>query len=160
MTLKPVPQSVFDVCKLLSEGLSVQKGCAELGISTGTFYEWLRNSELVEKEYARAREARADVRFEKLQDLLDDINAKKIEPNAARVILDAIKWQCGKEKAKVYGDSTYLRGDKDNPIEISLAGVLDAAMSKRQAIQAPMDITGECIDVTPISDNDKAKQFI
>lgn len=152
---KDIPPKLFEVCDLIAEGNSANKGCELAGISTATFFKTLRDSEFLEKQYVRARESRADWRFEKLQDLLDDVVTKKIEPNAARVILDAIKWQCGKEKAKVYGDATILRGDKDNPIELGLANLLDAAAVKRQQIQAPIDIEGECIEIpNPVIKND------
>lgn len=152
-TSPKIPPQVFEVCTLITLGVSVQDGCAQLGISTATFYEALRNSETVEKEYMRARETRADVRFEKMQDLLDDIKAKRIDPNAARVIMDAIKWQCGKEKAKVYGDSTILRGDKDNPLDLGLAKLLDVAGTLRKDLPV-IDGEATAIDAMPaIEDN-------
>lgn len=142
-----LPPEVFQVCRLITEGVSVQNGCKELGISTSTFYQALRNSELLEKEYTRARETRADVRFEKLQDLLDEVKAGAIEPHAARVILDAIKWQTGKEKAKVYGDAMIVRGDKDNPIQVALGSAVDVAVQRRQALPV-IDVIAERIEVT------------
>jgi len=53
----------------------------------------------------RARESRADVRFESIDQIMDDLKAGIIDAQQARVMMDAIKWQCGKEKALVYGDS-------------------------------------------------------
>lgn len=132
------------VCEGISLGMSVQKACEEAKINPDTFYRYLRLSDKVAENYTRARENRAHIRFERLQDLLDDVKDGKVEPHAARVIMDGIKWQAGKEKAKVYGDSTILRGDRENPLDIGLAGLLDAAAGRRAILPA---IEGEATHV-------------
>lgn len=73
-----------------------------------TWYEWMKADEQLVKEYARACSDRADVIFEKLGDLSNDVKDGKIEPNAARVAADIEKWRLGKMKPKVYGDRAQL----------------------------------------------------
>lgn len=146
---KPISQKALLVCQEMSRGASVQKGCATAGMGTDSFYDEMRGNEELAKEYTRARECRADVRFEKFQDILDECKAGLVDPAIARVLVDAIKWQTGKEKPKVYGDSTTIRGDKENPLELSLANVLQSAELRRPALSSPDIIEGEVIDVTP-----------
>lgn len=120
------------VCDEIAEGASVQKGCDAAGIAVKTFYRRLAVDDELGQKYTRARESRADVRFENAQNLKDDILSGLIDPMQAKVLLDLIKWQCGKEKAKVYGDSTTIKGDKDNPLTLqALSSALDDRVKHR-----------------------------
>ena len=63
---------------------------------------------------------------------MDKMERGEIDPITAKVKLDAIKWQCGKEKAKIYGDSTTIKGDKDNPLTVqALSSALDERVKAR-----------------------------
>lgn len=120
------------VCLGIATGLSVKKSCAEAGIHHDTFYQHLMNDKDLAELYGRAREARADARFESMQELLDETKAGEVDPITARVLLDAMKWQCGKEKGRVYGDSTTIKGDKDNPLTLqALSSALDERVKAR-----------------------------
>jgi len=142
-------QNALDkVCEGVGIGLSVQKACEAAGINGDTFYRHLRLNSTLAENYTRARESRAHVRFEKLQDYLDKVVEGQMEPHAARVVLDAIKWQCGRELGKVYGDGLILRGDKDNPLDLGLAALLDAVSQKRKEIPHIKDM-GTIIDQSP-----------
>lgn len=99
-----ISETSMQVCDYISIGHSVLSACEETGISHETFYREMRKNPDLCEYYARAREGRADVRFESIEQLKDDLRNGKVDANAARVLLDAIKWQAGKEKAKVYGD--------------------------------------------------------
>ncbi|RRU17834.1 hypothetical protein EGJ34_06760 [Stenotrophomonas sp. 278] len=66
----------------------------------------------------RARASRADARFERLDEIMEEVRTGKLDPSAARVMMDAIKWQSGKENAKRYGEKLQLAdadGDKLPP---------------------------------------------
>lgn len=101
----PIDNEKFlEVCNQIAIGKPVAAAAEEAGISPASFYRHLNlNDDLLER-YERARSARANVRFDRTDQLLSDIEAGKIDPNAARVILDAIKWMTGKERAMRYGD--------------------------------------------------------
>jgi len=81
----------------------------------------VRPFEAFRQQYARAREARADARFESIDHVLYRLAKKEIDPQSARVMIDAIKWQAGKENAKRYGESVTVKGDKDNPLQMRTA---------------------------------------
>lgn len=97
-------------CEHIAVGDTVKEACAKAGISTVTFFKQLSlpgNAALV-NNYAQARNTRADTRFEKLDDLTQELREGKIDPQQARVLLDALKWQVAKEAPKKYGDSLDL----------------------------------------------------
>lgn len=130
--IKPVSAIGLAVCDKIVEGKSIQTACREMGIGTETFYIEMRENPDLQASYTHARSARADARFEKIDDIMDDMRAGEIDPVTAKVMLDAIKWQCSKEKAATYGDSTTIRGDKDNPIAVqALATALEERVKAR-----------------------------
>lgn len=70
----------------------------------GVIYGWLgRNPDFADK-YARARGTRALRRAESVDQVMTDMRLGVIDHQQARVLLDAIKWQAGKELPKVFGD--------------------------------------------------------
>jgi hypothetical protein len=110
---KPAKQpepSTFDkameACEHIAVGDGVNAACAKVGISHVTFFKELSkdgNTALV-NNYVRAREYRADARFEKADDVIQELREGKIDAQSARVMLDNIKWQTAKEAPKRYGD--------------------------------------------------------
>ena len=108
-------------------------GCARCP-SSAAFWARLSVDKDLQDKYLRAREHRAHARFERLQELMDRIESGELDPTAARVMIDALKWQCAHEKPNVYGDSLTMRGDKDAPITLqTLAHALDGRVAKRIA---------------------------
>lgn len=121
------------ICALIAEGMSLRKASEADGMPNWrTILRWLATKDAEPKEgedgaapfdafrqqYARAREIRADARFERIDDVIDDMRAKKVDAQMARVEIDAIKWQAGKENGRRYGEAVTLRGDKNNPVEV------------------------------------------
>ena len=136
-------------CRLVAAGLSIKKACATQGMpSHDTIFEWLYDDAEFSDQYARARERRADARAERISDLCDEVQTGVLDPNAARVIIDAEKWQASKENSKRYGDRLQLDGDMnvkltDEQLDARLtkllgkAGVAGAAAGEGTAEKTP-----------------------
>lgn len=107
-------------CELIASGLSIRKACAHLGFDQRELSLYLDKNESEVPQYVRARERRADMRFEKVDEIMEDMRLGKLDPQQARVLLDAVKWQTAKEAPKRYGDSLKLDGEvkTDNRLEI------------------------------------------
>lgn len=131
-----------EICENIAMGDSVLQACEKAGISDKAFYKRLIRDDKAVELYMRARATRAHARHESVDAIKEELRLGLIDPNTARVLLDAVKWQSGKENAKVYGDSTILRGDKENPLDIGLAALLDSAGTRRATLPA---IEGEAI---------------
>ena len=112
------------VCELVAEGKSLRaiEDVADMP-SMAAVMRWLGKDgaefDSFRQQYARSREIRADARFERIDCVLVDMRAGTIDAQQARVEIDAIKWQAGREKPKVYGDAMTLKGDKDNPLRVA-----------------------------------------
>jgi hypothetical protein len=107
------PNPLFlEVCTLIAQGDSVTNACTGVGVSRRTFFAALAQADdnsLLHASYTKARKARADSRSDEIDEiirraLLSRADANYVEPNAARVAIDALRWQMGKENAKRYGD--------------------------------------------------------
>lgn len=97
------------ICDLVAEGQNLHR----IGKLNGfpprwRIYEWFKEVPDFADNYAHAREDRADWRASKIDEVVEQMLNAQVEPQAARVAIDAHKWQAGKEKPKVYGDKTDL----------------------------------------------------
>lgn len=105
--------------RIAYEKMSVASACDGV-CEARTFFRHLATDDDLEQQYVRARAVRADARFESIDGVLGHLLAGKIDANAARVMVDTIKWQCGKEKPKRYGveyRAVELSGPEGGPIE-------------------------------------------
>ena len=102
--LQPILNCIWD-------GMSLRQTCRELGLHCPSVSDWLHGEPEREEHYARAREARDELLQEQsiavaraaaLQvPMTDDEGVvRMIEPNGARVYLDAIKWTAGRMSPK------------------------------------------------------------
>lgn len=89
------------ICEGIAEGKSIRAVCNQDGMPhVATVFRWLSSVEAFREQYTRARQTRADARFERIDDVMADMRAGTIDAQQARVEIDAIKWQCGKEAGK------------------------------------------------------------
>ena len=101
------------ICELLVGGKSVLAISKLDGMPTeGTIRNWAWNPEYSNQDfianYARAREMGADHEFDRLEELEDQLEAGKLDPHAARVLIDSIKWRLSKKLPRVYGERAHL----------------------------------------------------
>lgn len=102
-------QIAGDICARLADGESLKAICADEGMpSRSSVFRWLgdpdKSMDHFRASYARAREASADADADSISDIAGQVLQGLVEPNAARVAIDALKWAAGKRKPKVYGD--------------------------------------------------------
>ncbi len=118
------PEIAAEICNLISQGKSIRSiGEMEDMPTAAGIFKWLNNFPDFVDQYTRARMTRAHVRFERVDEVLQDLRAGTIDSNMARVEIDTIKWQCGKEAPKKYGDRLEIAGDKENPLEINVGSI-------------------------------------
>lgn len=83
-----------------------------------TVMQWLRTNPSFAAMYARAREDQADHDADKIGDIAERVVAGSVDPQAARVAIDAYKWAAGKRKPRVYGEKIAVGGSADmDPIK-------------------------------------------
>ncbi len=113
------------ICRRLAEGESLRAICADKAMpAISTVMGWLfdGNHDGFSEQYARAREAQAEVRADEIVDIADDASGDftadkdgKLVANSehiqrSRLRVDARKWIAAKLLPKRYGDKLDLGG--------------------------------------------------
>lgn len=114
--------------------------------SKDTLYRWLEKDPEFSDAYARARECRADARSDRIDRRVREVMTGKLDANAARVIIDAEKWQMAHENSRRYGDKRQLTGPNGGAIEVldqvALAGLSDDEIEHLISIQTKLANAG------------------
>lgn len=111
------PEAFERVLSAMADGKSLREACkVEGNPAVTTVLRRLAEDETFRLQYARAREAGDDAMAEDIQDIADT----EVDPQKARVRIDARKWLLSKRQPKRYGDKLELAGDKDNPVAIAV----------------------------------------
>lgn len=95
------------VIECVSTGASTAEGLRKVGRSFGSFYDLLDKPEYAER-YARAKMCSAEAHASRFKGLIDKVENGEIDPNAARVALDGLKWVACKLNPKMYGDKSQV----------------------------------------------------
>lgn len=146
------------ICLELECGKSLKKICELRNITYGRITALIARNEEKRARYVRAREVQADFMADAALAVYDgepklkhdQFGNASIDPAWVQMqknIAEQMKWHAAKMKPKVYGDSTTVKGDKDNPL-FNFANALDgarAALAKHrdQALIEDKNITIE-----------------
>lgn len=126
------------ICERLAEGKSLNSICASDDMPhKATVFRWLSSHDDFRDQYARAREAQADVLFDEILDIANtpiegtktklDKDGEVVEISKGDMIehrrlqIDARKWMAGKLRPKVYGDK----------LDVDLTGALDFVVNAK-----------------------------
>ncbi|KAF1008986.1 MAG: hypothetical protein GAK28_00618 [Luteibacter sp.] len=130
------PEISAAVCALISEGASVRAIAAMQGMpSKAAIFQWLAKHEDFRVAYMAATHERAHARYESMDEVMDDLRRGKIDSRAARVMVDALKWQCAIEAPERYGQVSRheLTGRNGGPIKSQQLPAADMTPEERQA---------------------------
>ena len=127
------PEVAARICMRLSEGESLRSICNDAAMpGLRTVMRWLFDGDHEEfwQQYARAREAQAEVRADEIVDIADDgsndfwtdKDGKAVADHEniqrSRLRVDARKWIAAKLLPKRYGDKLQHTGDGGGPIRV------------------------------------------
>ena len=95
-----------EICTRLSLGESLRSICLSENIPVmSTVLLWVvNNREGFSEHYNEARRAQAYTHVDEMLDMREGILDGSIEPNAARVVADIIKWTTTRMNKKAFGD--------------------------------------------------------
>jgi len=128
-----------DICERIADGESLRGICEDEGYpDRRTVNRWLADPEQAEfrRQYALAREASADSDDDDIRDIARRVEKGDLDPQAARVAIDAKKWSAGKRKPKVYGDATTLKHTGADGGPVQFANMTEAEIDARLAALA------------------------
>lgn len=111
------------ICREVAGGSTLPRICEAAGMpGSVTVWRWLEANEEFRNNYARARTERADARADKIDGIVSDVLAGKVDAQAARVAIDAHKWLASKEQPKRYGDKIDVDVAGDIGMTITIGG--------------------------------------
>lgn len=113
------PNLQDDVFERIAEGESTRAIAVVYEVSGGTVWNLLNRPEFDER-YMRARQDRAHNLAQRLSTIGELVLLGKVDPNAARVAIDAFKWTASKLLPKSYGDKLEV----DAKVELTLADAI------------------------------------
>lgn len=102
VTEQQVIDRVSDICNKVANGMTLRQIAFEYGVDPATILNWVTVDADSTQQYARAREAAADL-FE--SGIIEAAESVTPETAAAdRVKIDALKWVAARRAPKKYGD--------------------------------------------------------
>lgn len=110
------------ICEHVSNGDSLRSWSIANGFAQSSVLLWIDADRARAEQYARAREDRADLVFESL----DDVSAEAVAAENAvkvaglRLKADNIKWKLARMSPKKYGDKIQHSGDSEAPLVFTL----------------------------------------
>jgi hypothetical protein len=114
------------ICSLIGMGKSLNSICGSDDDEKNEFphratvYRWFSEHKSFCDNYARAKGDSADADADKLDSIAEDVLRGRVDPAAARVAADIIKWAAGKKRPKKYGDKIAIGGDVENPFQLMI----------------------------------------
>lgn len=97
------------ICQRIACGESLAEICRSSKMPNySTVMRWLNAHEEFSKNYTRAREAQGDADADSVGDIANLVLKGKVDPQAARVAIDALKWTAAKRAPKKYGEKLDL----------------------------------------------------
>ena len=125
------PEIAARICSEISGGSGVRAICASEGMpDASTVFRWISAHPEFREQYIRARDSRADARFEQVDSVVEDMRTGVIDHNQARIQIDAIKWQAAHEAPKRYGDRVGIGLDPETAgasLEVVFTRAIDQA---------------------------------
>lgn len=120
-----VKDFIKEICERVSSGENINVICQDKHLpNPDTVYRWLLEYQWFADEYARARQNRADVRSDRIDDIVRRHMNGELNYEQARISIDAEKWQAGKENQKRYGNSVLNKHADSDGNNMSLDDVL------------------------------------
>lgn len=134
---KWTPEIEAEICTRLAEGESLAAICRDGHMpSISVVYRRILDDETFRADYSRAREDQADTDADRIGEIASQVAQGLLDPQAARVAIDAYKWTAGKRKPKVYGDKLAIGGADDLP---PIASTIDASKLSAAALRELMN---------------------
>lgn len=113
----------------IAAGESLREMCRKQGIAPSNFILWTNEDPVLAEQYTRARDTRADLFFEDIDDIGDKaLKAKTaVEVNGLRLKADILKWKLARMAPKKYGDKVQVGGAEDlAPVQVVVKRYSDA----------------------------------
>ena len=115
------PEIGEKICEIIASGESLVKACeADDMPAISTVWSWIRsNNDNLQERHRYAREQSAWSCLEKLIQVENSLEKRLIDSQAARVMLDSIRWRMSKVLPLIFGDTQPNQTPQLGPITIT-----------------------------------------
>lgn len=139
VSVRDLPEHLLvEIMTRMGEGETLTSIAKEFGFSVGSLWERIDRNPVSREAYARARVRQAHANFDKITELSCRVEQEDIDPNAARVAIDARKWIAAKLLPKDYGERVQVDQDVTLKLSDSIQGFLNGVRSSRDTIEAEL----------------------
>lgn len=112
-----------DICAWVANGRSLLSYCEQEGAPHfATIYRWQEKHADFRDAFARARESQAHADADRLNLLSEQLAARLVSSDVARVMADILKWTASRRAPKSYGDKLQVGGEDGAPLVVTWAG--------------------------------------
>jgi hypothetical protein len=122
------------MCEHIESGGSLREWCRKKGTPDfSTVKRALRDcGGEYRAQYARAREDSADASHDRILDTAKKVTDGSLEPDRARIEIDARKWSAGRMKPKKYGDRIF----NDVNAKVDMSATISPAQELKDYLNA------------------------
>lgn len=119
MTWELTPELEESILDALESGIGLNAWCkGNDRPSRSTVLKWQRENLDFQAKCAHAREAAGELAAEEHYDVTKGCLDGSVPPDVAGRVLSAMQWRASKLASKKYGDSTTVKGDPENPLNL------------------------------------------
>ena len=138
----PLSESQYSsIFEKISEGHSLASCLRAIPCSFGMFYDGLEKSNKLNESYVRARRHQSEASQSLILKCVTDVLEGRLDPNAARVAIDALKWNAAKLHPAIYADKGLLGGSTDGtPTEITVRWASKPVELKQAEPSQPLEL--------------------
>ena len=116
----------------IGNGESLRGAAKDLGVPFQTVWSAIMIDERRRATYEDAKMSRAHYHAAKIEEILEEVEAGKMEPQVARVSIDARKWLAAKMYPKFFSDKLQLQHDVTEDVRKQHIEELRRMIRKRQ----------------------------
>lgn len=115
-------QEVADaICERIAGGESLRAICRDEGMPhIATVQRWMDADDAFANRCAHARAIQADRVEEDIAEVIDEVRAGTLDPQAGRVVLAGMQWRASKLAPKKYGDRLDVNASHSGGVEVKI----------------------------------------
>ena len=138
---------MLEICRRIALGRAVINVCKDEDMpSFDMVWRWVNEDEEFSERYARAIQQRALAHADEITVISQEVREGRMPPDAARVVIDAMKWTASRLLPKTYGDKQIVEANVTHTHQLHLDAL--RALSARRSGNDLGYIDAQVIDIT------------
>tara|TARA_B110000196_G_C21144704_1_gene665900 strand:- start:105 stop:572 length:468 start_codon:yes stop_codon:yes gene_type:complete len=114
--------------KLMAAGESTTVICGTFNVTTNGFMNRIKSDPDLFQRFEQARENRANWHAERIENIINDVDAGIIDAHAAKVSIDARKWLASRMDPNSWGDKTRVDLNVTDVTQLHLEAIRELGM--------------------------------